>query len=331
MNTARYNKGDLKGAQALLQSAENCVIPSEYFQGAAELHTLLSKAYTVIAEEDGELYGLASLDKGGNLGLLYVSDENFKKTAKLLVRALERLADKKGVPQISVTPSEGTVKIFKECGYLKSTDAGKNIEEGGEIYYKTVVEEKPTIDFPPENVKRFTLDARKPIKIEGKLSIFPALFFGIACFFAILLTILGVAAKRGSPNVYGAENIPLFAVIIGVLFAVALAIFAAYIIRGVKLKRQVLSMTVTNAVITEVFTETYWTYDREGDSERQERLTLHYLYYDENMQLRSGSFTHKYGHYAPDFYEGQEIVIACSGELNYILCKYTILSVDENK
>lgn len=320
----------MKGAQGLLQSAENRVIASEYYRGTAELHSLLSKAYSVIAEEDGALYGLASMDKSGNLGLLYVSGENFKRTVKLLIRALERLADKKGVAQISAVPSEDAVKIFKECGYSKSTDAGKNLEDGGEIYYKNIAEEKLPVEFPPESVKRFTLDARKPIKIEGKLSIFPALFLGIASFFAILLTILGVAAKKGSPNVYGAENIPLFAVVIGVLFAVALAVFAAYIIRGIKLKRQVLSMTVTNAVITEVITETYWTYDRDGDSQRQERLTLHYMFYDENMRLQSGSFTHKYGHYAPDFYEGQEIVVACSGEFNYILCKYTILRVDEN-
>lgn len=313
-----------------MNGAENRVIPSGYFQGAAELHTLLSKAYTVIAEEDGELYGLASLDKSGNIGLLYVSGENFKRTAKLLVRALERVANKKGVGQISVLPSEEAVKIFKECGYSKSTAAGKNIGEGGELYYKTVVPEKPPIDFPPEKVKRFTLDARKPVKIEGKLSILPALFLGIACFFAILLTILGVAAKKGSPNVYGAENIPLFAVIIGIMFAAALALFSAYLIRGAKLKRQVLSMTVTNAVVTEVITSTYWAYDRDGDSERYVRLTLHYLYYDENMQPRGGSFIHKYAHSAPDYYEGQEIVIACSGEFNYILCKYTILNADEN-
>ena len=329
MNTARYNKGDLKSAQALLESAENRVFAPQYYLGKAELHTLLSKAYTVIAEEDGALYGLASMDKAGTLGLLYVSGENFKRTAKLLIRALERLAGKKGVGKITVVPTEDAVKIFKECGYLKSTDAGKSLEEGCEIYFKAIAEEKTPVDFPPEKVKRFTLDVRKPIKIEGKLSILPVLFLGVVCFFAILLTILGTAAKKGSPNVYGAENIPLFAVIIGIMFAAALALFIGYIVRGIKLKRQVLSMTVTNAVITEVFSETYWTYDRDGDSERHERLTMHYLYYDENMQPRSGSFTHKYSR-APDYYEGQEIVIACSGEFNYILCKYTILSVDEN-
>ena len=324
----------MKNAQALLSRAENRVLPTEYYQGAEnieaaeKLHKLLAGAYTVIAEEDGELYGLASMDKRGSLGLLYVSGENFKRTAKLLVRALERQADKKGVAQISVLPTDDAVKIFKECGYLKSTDAGKNLEDGGEIYLKTVVPEKAPIEFPPEKVKRFTLDPRKAIKIEGKLSILPALFLGIVCFFALILTVLGIAAKRGSPNVYGAENIPLFAVIIGIMFAAALALFAAYLIRGAKLKRQVLTMTVTNAVVTEVFSETYWTYDRDGDSERHERLTLHYLYYDENMQLRSGSFTHKYSR-APDYYEGQEIVIACSGGFSYILCKYTVLSVDE--
>lgn len=221
----------MKGAQALLNGAENRVTAFEYFQGDAEPHTLLSKAYTVIAEEDGELYGLASLDKSGNIGLLCVTGENFKRTAKLLVRALERLADKKGVGQISVLPSEEAVKIFRECGYLKSTAA---------------------------------------------------------------------------------------------------ALFSAYLIRGAKLKRQVLSMTVTNAVITEVITSTYWTYDRDGDSKRYVRLTLHYLYYDENMQPRSGSFAHKYAHSAPDYYEGQEIAIACAGEFNCILCKYTVLSADEN-
>ena len=152
MNTARYNKGDLKGAQALSENAKNCVIAPEYYQGKVELHTLLSKAYTVIAEEDGALYGLASMDKQGNLGLLYVSGENFKRTAKLLIRALERLAGKKGVGKICVVPSEETVKIFKECGYLKSTDAGKSLGEGGELYYKVIAEEKPPVDFPPEKV-----------------------------------------------------------------------------------------------------------------------------------------------------------------------------------
>ncbi len=327
MNTARYNKGDLKSAQALLESAENRVFAPQYYLGKAELHTLLSKAYTVIAEEDGALYGLASMDKSGNLGLLYVSGENFKRTAKLLVRALERLAGKKGVAKISVVPSEDTVKIFKECGYLKA-DAGKNLEESNELYYKVIEKEKPPVDFPPERVKRFTLDRRKPIKIEGKVSAFPAIFFGIACFFIILLTILGIAAKNGSANVYGAENIPMFAVVFGMLFAAALAIFIAYNVRGVRLKKQVLSMTVTNAVVTGVTSDTYWAHDSDGERERYVRLFLYYSYYDEDMQLREGRFESKYKNRAPYFYEGQELVVACSGELNYILRKYTLLSGD---
>lgn len=329
MNTARYNKGDLNNAQYLIKSADNLVSPSEYYRGEGELHSLLTKAYTVIAEEDGALFGLASMDKQGNIGLLYVDGENVKRTAKLLIRALERLAGKKRVAQISAVPAESAVKIFKECGYGRGESSGKSLEGGGEFLCKTITPERPLIDFPPENVKRFILDGRKPVKIEGKVSILPAVFFGTACFFAILLTILCVAAKRGSANVYGKENIPLFAVIVGVIFAVALAILIAYIVRGVLLKRQVLTMTVTNAVITGVTTDTYYAYDSDGDSHRYVRLVLYYIYYDENMQLQHGRFGYKYAGRAPDYCEGQELVVACSGEFNYILCKYTVLSVED--
>ncbi|MDE7379830.1 MAG: hypothetical protein K2N14_02145 [Clostridia bacterium] len=345
MNTAKYNKYDLQDTQALLNKTDNAVRPTEYYlavesflrqneetepsksgviapdeSALKKLNTLLSRGLTVVARENGELCGIASMDKQGNLGLLCVIGDEFKKTAKLLIRALERRGGKKQVAGISVTPTEDCAKIFKECGYSLCGET--------DVFVKQLVEEKEPVNFPPEYAKRIILDGKKPIIVEGFDMVFPIIFFGIACFFAVLLTVLGIAYKNGSANVYGGENIPLFAIIIGILFFIGLGLIIAYTVRGKSIKKRVLAGYVTNAVITDLAFDEYWTYERTddgGSSERHVRVSLTYVFYDEQLVLHTGRFVSKYQSRAPQFYYGQEVVIAYVDGESYILRTYTIL------
>lgn len=358
MNTSRYNKRDFARVQALLWQTENSVFPAEYYSAVAELtgadaepeksadggadgspsakklHKLLTQSHTVIAEEDGKLCGLASMDKEGNLGLLCTDGEHSKKTAKLLIRALERQAEKKGVAKISAAPQESAAKIFKECGYACSEEERKEFDDWmNALFVKPIAEEKPPVNFPPESAKKIVLDGRKPITVEGFDMVFPSIFFGIACFFAMLLTILGIAAKNDG-NVYGAENIPLFGIIVGALFFIALGVLIAYIVRGKNIKKRVLAGNVTNGIITDLAYDEYWTYERESDGGRRERhvrVSLTYVFYDEQLNLRTGHFVSKYQSAAPNFYYKQEVAVAYSDEWCYLLRKYTVLSEESLK
>ena len=350
MNTSRYGKSDFVGVKALLWEADNAVSPTAYYEAVMQiaeadgelskreddtvnapadkkLHKLLTQAHTVVAYEEGELFGLASMDKEGDLGLLCVRGENSKKTTKLLIRALERQANKKGVAKISAAPQESAAKAFKECGYACSEQERKEFDEWMDaLFVKRLAEEKQPLNFPPERAKRIVLDGRKPIIIEGFDMAFPGIFFGIACFFALLLTVLGVAAKNGG-NVYGAENIPLLAIIVGARFFIALGVLIAYIVRGQSIKKRVLSGKVTNGFITDVAYDEYWTYEKESSGARRERhvrASLTFVYYDENLNLQTGHFVSKYQHAAPDFCYAQEVAVAYSDGWCYLLRKYTV-------
>lgn len=114
-----------------------------------------------------------------------------------------------------------------------------------------------------------------------------------------------------------------FAIVFGLLFAVAIAIFIGYLVRGRKLKNEVLSMRITNGVIISLTEDKTW-HDARNQRPDYTRISITYVFYDENMQRREGRFSHKYQTEGPYFYEGQELVVACSADKSYILHAYTI-------
>ncbi|MDE5548369.1 MAG: hypothetical protein K2J30_05195 [Clostridia bacterium] len=107
-----------------------------------------------------------------------------------------------------------------------------------------------------------------------------------------------------------------------VMFAAAVAFVIAYTVRARRLKKEVLSMRITNGVIVSLST----IHDYDSDSApRCAHMSLTYAYYDENMQRKEAHYKHRYYTDDPHFYEGQEIIIAHSGEKSYVLHRCTPL------
>lgn len=349
MNTAKYSRYSLNEAIALFKEAENSVCPTEYYscladllekEGASldkvesaegvnftpfakKLNTLLTKSYTVIAREGTELYGLASMDKQGNLGLLYVKGDSAKKTAKLLIRALERPAAEKEIAEINAVPEESAAKIFIECDYAPKAEAGKSLEGfGGVPLFKSIKPEKEPVDFPPECAKKIVLDGRKPIREERGDGIFPYLFFGMACFFVLLLIFIIIVNKGNIDE----EALILFGVMVGVIFIIASAIMAVHCVRLHRFKMRVLAGSVTNGVITDISYDEYRVHSgSDDDGKKIINVYFSYAYYDGQLNLRTGSFKSKYKNKAPLFYRGQEVIVAYSFGRSCVLSKYTIL------
>ena len=357
MNTSKYNKNDLGGVIALLKDAANAVCPTEYYltaesffvvgteeqmpdksglsvesAAAKKLNTLLNRAHTVVAKQDGAILGLASMDGQGNIGLLYAVGNEYKRTVKLLIRALERRAEKKQVSDIFVVSRESALKIFKECGYLPSENAGKSLDGDGQTpLSKAIAEDVAPVEFLPQNARLITLDGRKPIVAEGTVYIFPLLFFGISCFFAAILLLIVLIAESGG-KVEGYENLTLFIVIVGVMFGVSLAVFVADKVRLKILKKKILAGWITNGVITEFFSESHWKYRGSGNSGEASRYVIVYLtyvFYDGNMNLRTVKFSHKYQGRALDFYRGKDVIVAYSGGVSYLLSRCTVIKDQE--
>lgn len=334
MKARQYSKKYFFAVEELLKSAECSVCPTEYFSevprlllggNADKLHMLLYRANTVVALEEDTVVGFASMDAHGGLGLLYVGAE-FKRAVRPLLKALEKRAGESSIPLITVTPAGGAVKALKDCGYAPPSEQdGKSLDDVIRLE-KRVVSSFAPADFPFENAKKIVLDPNKPIKVLGKVSALPFVLFGTAVFFAVLLTALGVSYKLGG-NVSGGENIPLFAGIVGVFGAVALTVLVLYLVRGSKLKRQVLTMRVTNAVITDVVVEAHLQYVRGAQyGRRHMRANLTYVYFDENGVAKEGKCRGNYDSVRPDFYTGQEIVVAYADWGSYVLQKYTVVS-----
>ncbi|MDE7079013.1 MAG: hypothetical protein K2O95_02710 [Clostridia bacterium] len=337
MNTVRYKKEDIDQALMLLKDFENNVdIPSKSYSeivalldealvDSEKLSKLLSKNYTVLAKEDDDVVGLASMDSEGNVGLLVARDgSDFTKTIKSLVRALERNATKKGLPCLQAWKLDSSQELLTKCGFVleKLIDEEEG-EQGLFMIKKLKIEEK--IDLSPDRVKQFTLNPNKPIKVEGKTSIFPIVFFTMACFFTALLIAISVSSYKNSPDGKLGSNFTMFFVIIGILFAVSLAILIAYIVRGKRLKKEVLSMQVTNGVITDVIRNERIEYDKDRRQRtKYTEITLIYIFYDDEMIKRTGKFYHKYNGKNSDFFPGQEIVVAFSSGKCYLLKKYTL-------
>lgn len=334
MNTIKYGLEHIDGVEGLLRRENNRVdLPSDvYFDIARlmseeqtdkqKLHKSIAKTYSVLAFENDELVGFASMDKEGNAGILVTaSGEYSDKAAKSLLKALERRAAKKELPRIFVLQTTESDEFFRKNGYAPMENpSGYGVNEA--ILVKEIAP-KDKFTITPDRVRKIKLDPSKPIKVEEKIVMFPKLFLGIACFFVVLLTIISVAEYVKSGSLDSKFNI--FFIVVGVIFAAALALFIAYMMRGARVKREILEqMDVTNGVVTEVTVHTRYVRDSDGNSDRREDVGVYYVFYDGDIK-REGSFTRTYNHFNSQFFKGQEVVIAYNEDKSYLLTKYTIL------
>ncbi|MDE7464397.1 MAG: hypothetical protein K2M48_05145, partial [Clostridiales bacterium] len=324
MKTTRYKSEYYAQVAELLRADKNAVdLPSDIFfdiarlfedeqNNAEKIGKLLSRAYTILAVEDEKVVGISSMDKDGNIGILVAHDgETFSKACRLMMNALYRRAAQKDLPYLFVLPADVENKTFEKFGYLPFDNGVCDKDADNKFMLAKKIEREGAVDMPQESVKRLELDPTKKITVEGKVSVFPAIFFGISCFFLALLVVLTLSTSEP------VSTYVLFYIVFGALFAVALTIFTLYLIRGRQLKKKVLGMHVTNGVIKSL-SET-----ATGDENSESIVHITYVFYDDNMQKRTAEFSHKYSK-GPYFYEGQELVIAYSESESYILTNYTL-------
>ncbi|MBD5101011.1 MAG: hypothetical protein HDT29_07200 [Clostridiales bacterium] len=340
MNMLRYKKENINEVVSLLKSCENLVdLPTNSFKDVAALlkdsivdsekmSKLLGKYYTILAWENEEIIGLASMNGEGEIGWLVVREgNNVEKTAKGLFRAVERGAVKRKIPTLYVWKLDESEKLLSKCGFEFEKLIG---DEYGEMesylmVKKLTIEEKKKVELLPEDVKRFQLDPSKPIKVEGKAKFFPIFIFALACFFIALLIGITINNYNNSPDGKLDSKFTMFFIIFGTFFVVALAIFIAYIAKGIRLKKEVLTMNITNGLIIDEFSHEHKVYDEDRiERTKYIEVSLTYVFYDEEMQKRTGKFNHKYESQTPKFYVGQEVVVAFSQGKCYILKKYTL-------
>ncbi|RFB80182.1 GNAT family N-acetyltransferase [Methylovirgula sp. 4M-Z18] len=78
----------------------------------------LANALTIVAENDGEIAGFASLDQGA-ITMLYVHPQAARQgVGTVLADALERLGAARGLEAISVDASDTAHDFFKNRGYV---------------------------------------------------------------------------------------------------------------------------------------------------------------------------------------------------------------------
>ncbi len=345
MKTIRYKSEYFTQTVELLKNAKNTVnLQSDDFYKIAELfenaqeneeklNKLFSKAYTVLALENDIPVGIASMDKDGCVGIFAASEgETFSKACRLLSGDLDRRAAKKELSMLSVFPADGNANLFLGLKY-ETFDAASGkfgVADDFMLAKKIKLKDKPDLSF--DKSKRLVLDPSKKITVEGKASSFPAVFFGLACFFVLLLTVITVTTYDESQF----KKFLTFFIIIGLVFAAATGLLIAYLIRGAKLKKKVLSMNVTNGIITGQTGDVIRVRDdgrttSEFGKIKCTYVDIFYVFYDANGQRREAHFHHKYNGKSPFFYEGQELVIAYNESESFILRKYTLVGNADDK
>lgn len=173
--------------------------------------------------------------------------------------------------------------------------------------------------------KFYTLDSSKPIAAEGTRSAFPFVLLLVAILFCGILAFIIIVNQEETPA--NDPSYTVFYILCGVMLGVALIVNIAYIVRKIVIRKRILSADVTRATITFVAVEEYTTRDNDGDTHTKERVSLTYEFYDRFGNKRAEHFSKTYGR-APDFYEGQQIVVAFDDAKCYVLSKYTLLDDD---
>ena len=336
MQTVKFDKEEIFRIAEFLSATDNSVdLSSEFFPTAKLIAAypieseklakeFSSKKYTVVAREKDEIYGLASMDNEGNIGLLYVrQDVDYKKTSFGLLRALERRAEKKEIGTLNALSTEKSYDVLSAFGF-EPYDSQKN----GESFMVKEIKVQSQKEFSTEKVKRYNLNPSKPIAVEGVIPWWPSLLFGISCFFLALVIGISIGNYLNPSGAFGNSNKMIILLIVGVLFVISFAIFIFFSIKKSKLKKEILSMQVTNAIIvSDVVSKQIYHKDKDSSQEtkRFEECSFTYMYYDTDMKSHTGKFYHKYQNKAPYFYKGQELIVACAGDRSYILKKYSFL------
>ena len=173
--------------------------------------------------------------------------------------------------------------------------------------------------------KFYKLDTSKPFAAEGQRSSFPLVLLLVAIFFCAILAFIIITNKDS--ETYSIEDYKVFFILCGVLLGVAVIIYVAYLIRKIRIRTRIRSCDVTYATITTVIVEEYTTRDNDGDSHTKEKVSLTYEFYDKSGNRRTEHYHKTYGK-APDFYEGQQIVVAFDETKCYVLSKYKLLDID---
>ena len=301
------------------------------------IHKILGRAYTVLAKEGEEIVGMASMDKDGSLFLLSVPDgDRYDKVSRYLLGALEKIAEDNQIHTISVLPTQHSEKVLIKFAYLPF-EGGSEDEDAinGSLLVKYIesVDEKKMGDF---SVKRYKLDPNKRISIEEYSATVPCSVLGIASLFVVVLIAYAVFHHFNSHGEELPRNFKIMAAMVSVIFAFAIVYFSLHIWYLKKLKQTLLTMDVTNAVITDLnsVTEVDIIRDNDGDykHDMKKRVSLTYSFYDADMRLRHGSFSsvQKFSDFrffgAREFYKGQEILIVYNQEQSYILRKSKLLN-----
>ena len=333
MNTLRFKSEYYEQIVDILKKLPNMVdLPSDIFfdiykqfgyalPDREKLQKLIKRTYTMLAIEDEKVIGLAGMDNDGNVGLFIVREgDEYAKACRLLSNALERRASKTEIPYLFVLQTEKSEQTFIDLGY-EPFDNGSGAPHDSILAKEIEPENK--IDIKIEQAKEIKLHPRRKITVEGKTSMVPAFLLGLSSFFTFLLITITI----GKRNAGTFESVPkstylTITVAVCVMFTAALALLTAYTVRARRLKKEVLSMRITNGVILSCATAQDYDLDNEPSSAY---VSLTYAYYDENMQRQEAHYKHRYYTDNPHFYEGQEIVIAHSSEKRYILHRYTLL------
>lgn len=338
MNTLRYKTEYYDQTVDILKNLPNMVdLPSDIFfdisgqfelgrPDKAKLERLIKRTYTMLAIEDEKVLGLAGMDNEGNIGLFIAREgDGYTKACRLLSNALERRAAKRELPYLFVLQTQKSEQTFLNLGYAPF-DNGSGA--ANDAILAKQIEPENKIDIKPEQVREIKLNPNKKITVEGKTSIVPAFFLGLASFFLFLLIAITVGKMQAGTlsDVDPSAYTPI-AVFVGIFFAAAVALCIAYTVRASRLKREVLSMRVTNGVILSLAAMQQYDPDESyrRKTSRYEYVSLTYAYYDENMQRKETHYRHRYYSDYPNLYEGQEIIIAHSGEKSYILHKFTTI------
>ncbi len=340
MKIIRYKSGNFAQTVELLKKSKNAVsLPSEKYYEIARLfeeaeankstlNGLFLKTYTVLVFENDMPVGIASMDGDGSVGIFATSaGETFTKACKSLSDALDRRAVKKDISMLTVLPTDGSAGLFKKLRYETFDAATGEFGVADEFMLVKKIKTQNEHDLSPEQAKKLVLDPSGKITVEGKVSVFPVIFFAVACFFVFLLIIISVTKYEPSQL----KKFLIFDIIFGLFFAVASGIFIAYLVRGARLKKKVLSMNVTNGVIAaleeSVFREMgdFRARRKTGRVVRCSYVSITYVFYDLNGKRREERFKHRYNGESPYFYTGQELVVAYDESESFILRKYTLV------
>lgn len=173
----------------------------------------------------------------------------------------------------------------------------------------------------------YKLDPSKPIAAEGKNYIFSKILLALAVFFCAVGAFIIITNVKSDDYESNKQTFVILIAIIGAFLAGAIALNVGIAVHKSRLRNRILSADVTYATITSVSVTEHTTRDSDGDTHTKEEVFLSYSFYDRNGNIRSEHYSKTYGR-APEFYEGQQIVVAFDDDMCFILSKYTLLDGD---